>query len=146
LAAASEDKKRRELIAEAENYAADLEASRIRKIYAAYRESIQEMRQSLGLDGHSDPYLFDFLNQQKWATAYEKNQQGQNTFVLNNSGSAPGITLPPLAAGQSPSEQSSNRSVTTFTPQLQSKDANVADSQNPIPGLRQPVRETNRSN
>jgi len=135
LAAASEDKKRRELIAEAENYAADLEASRIRKIYAAYRDSIHEMRQSLGLDRRSDPYLFDFLNQQKWATAYEKNQQGQNTFVLNNGGSAPGITLPSLPAGQPP-EQPGSRSATTFTPPLQSKDANVADSKNPSTRLR----------
>jgi regulator of protease activity HflC (stomatin/prohibitin superfamily) len=94
LAEASEEKKRRELIAEAENYAADLEASRTLKLYAAYSESIREFRRELGLGPGSDPYLFDFLNQQKWATAYEKNQQGQNTFVLNNGGNAPSMVLP----------------------------------------------------
>jgi hypothetical protein len=40
LIEATEEKKRRELIAEADNYSADLEASRIRKLYAAYLESI----------------------------------------------------------------------------------------------------------
>ena len=94
LAEASEEKKRRELIAEAENYAADLEASRTLKLYAAYSEAIQRMRQSLGLTSANDPSLFDFLNQQKWATAYEKNQQGQNTFVLNNTSSPVTVTLP----------------------------------------------------
>lgn len=94
LAEASEEKKRRELIAEADNYAADLEASRTRKLYAAYSESIQQMRKSLGISSANDPSLFDFLNQQKWATAYEKNQQGQNTFVLNNTATAVPVTLP----------------------------------------------------
>lgn len=94
LVEASEEKKRRELIAEAENYAADLEASRTRKLYAAYRDSIRDFRSSLGLGPESDPYLFEFLNQQKWATAYEKNQQGQNTFVLNNSTGSPSLVLP----------------------------------------------------
>jgi len=84
LAEASEEKKRRELIAEAENYAADLEASRTRKLYAAYSESINSLRGTLKLGNRETPALFDFLNQQKWAAAYQKNQQGQNTFVLNN--------------------------------------------------------------
>lgn len=96
LAAASEEKKRRELIAEGENYAADLEASRTRKLYAAYRESIRDFRRDLGLTAAGDRYLFEFLSQQKWATAYEKNQQGQNTFVLNNSGGEPSLVLPSL--------------------------------------------------
>lgn len=94
LAEASEEKKRRELIAEAENYAADLEASRTRKLYAAYSDAIRDFRSALGMERGSDQALFDFLNQQKWATAYEKNQSGQNTFVLNNSGGAPGVVLP----------------------------------------------------
>ena len=94
LAEASEEKKRRELIAEAENYAADLEASRTRKLYAAYSDSIQQMRKALGISSANDPSLFDFLNQQKWAAAYEKNQQGQNTFVLNNTATAIPVTLP----------------------------------------------------
>lgn len=100
LAAASEEKKRRELIAEAENYAADLEASRTRKLYAAYSESIREFRRSLGLSSDSDRYLFEFLNQQKWAAAYEKNQQGQNTFVLTNTSGAPPVVLPATAAAR----------------------------------------------
>jgi len=98
LAEASEEKKRRELIAEAENYAADQEASQTRKLYAAYTESIREMRHALGITSSNEPYLLDFLNQQKWASAYQKNQQGQNTFVLNNSGSAVPLTLPPPQA------------------------------------------------
>ncbi len=139
LAAASEDKKRRELIAEAENYAADLEASRTRKIYAAYRDSIRDMRQSLGLTGQSDPYLFDFLNQQKWAAAYEKNQQGQNTFVLNNSGLATGLTLQALPSGKSQATQAGRASLLSPT-QQQIKENHAADTQNSSTGLRQPVR------
>ena len=98
LAEASEEKKRRELIAEGENYAAEQEASQTRKLYAAYTESIREMRQSLGISSNNERYLLDFLNQQKWASAYQKNQQGQNTFVLNNTASNVPVTLPsPLA-------------------------------------------------
>lgn len=99
LAEASEEKKRRELIAEAENYAADLEASRTRKLYAAYSEAVSDFRSTLGLRQGEEPALFDFLNQQKWATAYEKNQQGQNTFVLNNTGGAPALVLPSPTQG-----------------------------------------------
>lgn len=95
LVEATEEKKRRELIAEAENYAADQEASRIRKLYAAYLDSIQALQQALGQsDGSSDVALFQFLTQQKWATAYEKNQEGQNTIVIQNTQSAPALTLP----------------------------------------------------
>ncbi|MFA5517442.1 MAG: SPFH domain-containing protein [Desulfuromonadales bacterium] len=94
LAEASEEKKRRELIAEAENYAADQEASRTRKLYAAYSEAITDFRRSLGMAPGNDQALFEFLNQQKWATAYEKNQAGQNTFVLNNTNGSPAVVLP----------------------------------------------------
>ncbi len=94
LAEASEEKKRRELLAEADNYAADQEASQTRKLYAAYTESIRQMRHSLGISSNNEPYLLDFLNQQKWAAAYQKNQQGQNTFVLNNTSSTVPVTLP----------------------------------------------------
>jgi hypothetical protein len=94
LAEASEEKKRRELIAEADNYAADQEASQTRKLYAAYTESIRQMRESLGISSNNERYLLDFLNQQKWAAAYQKNQQGQNTFVLNNTASTVPVTLP----------------------------------------------------
>ena len=98
LVAATEEKKRRELIAEAENYAADQEASRIRKLYAAYLDSIQSLQKALGRsDGSTDVALFQFLTQQKWATAYEKNQEGQNTMVIQNTQGTPALTLPPPA-------------------------------------------------
>lgn len=96
LVEATEEKKRRELIAEAENYAADQEASRIRKLYAAYLSGIQSLQQALGRpDGSTDLPLLQFLTQQKWATAYEKNQSGQNTLVIQNTQGAPALTIPP---------------------------------------------------
>jgi regulator of protease activity HflC (stomatin/prohibitin superfamily) len=95
LVEATEEKKRRELIAEAENYAADQEASRIRKLYAAYLDSIQALQKALGRsDGSTDVALFQFLTQQKWAAAYEKNQEGQSTIVIQNTQGAPNLTLP----------------------------------------------------
>jgi regulator of protease activity HflC (stomatin/prohibitin superfamily) len=98
LVEASEEKKRRELIAEAENYAADQEASRIKKLYAAYLEGIKALQDEIGRsDGSTDTALLRFLVQQKWAAAYEKNQTGQNTVVIQNTDSAPSVTLP-LAA------------------------------------------------
>lgn len=105
LVAASEEKKRRELIAEAENYAADQEASRIRKLYAAYLDGISTLQKAVGRpDGSTDMALMKFLVQQKWASAYEKNQTGQNTVVIQNTDSgAPPITLPPL--GNNPGEK-----------------------------------------
>ncbi len=103
LVAATEEKKRRELIAEAENYAADQEASRIRKLYAAYLDSIQALQKALGRsDGSTDMALFQFLTQQKWATAYEKNQEGQNTIVIQNTQGVPALTLPPPPAAGKP--------------------------------------------
>jgi regulator of protease activity HflC (stomatin/prohibitin superfamily) len=103
LVEATEEKKRRELIAEAENYAADQEASRIRKLYAAYLDSIQALQKALGRsDGSTDMALFQFLTQQKWATAYEKNQEGQNTIVIQNTQGVPALTLPPPPAAWNP--------------------------------------------
>ncbi len=97
LVEATEEKKRRELIAEAENYAADQEASRIRKLYAAYMDSIQSLQKNLGRkDGSTDVPLLHFLTQQKWASAYEKNQEGQNTVVIQNTQGTPALTLPTL--------------------------------------------------
>lgn len=95
LAAATEEKKRRELIAEAANYAADQEAARIRKLYKAYLDSISSLQHALGKSEEGiEPDLLQFLTQQKWATAYA-NQTGQKTFVLHGTGnSAPSITLP----------------------------------------------------
>ena len=98
LVEASEEKKRRELIAEAENYAADQEASRIRKLDAAYVDGISQLLKTVGQpDGSTDTALLKFLDQQRWAAAYEKNQTGQNTVVIQNTESAPAVTLPPLA-------------------------------------------------
>lgn len=95
LIEATEEKKRRQLIAEAENYAADQEAARIRKLYAAYLASIQELQQKIG--GKSEAVnmaLLQFLTQQKWAAAYEKNETGQNTVVIQNTESSPALTIP----------------------------------------------------
>lgn len=95
LVAASDEKKRRELIAEAENYAADQEASRIRKLYTAYLDGISRLQKKVGrADGSTDRALLQFLVQQKWASAYEKNQTGQNTVVIQNTEKVPPITLP----------------------------------------------------
>ncbi len=95
LVAATEEKKRRQLIAEAENYAADQEASRIRKLYAAYLEGISSLQKEIGKpDGSTDTSLLQFLVQQKWASAYEKNQTGQNTVVIQNTDKIPPVTLP----------------------------------------------------
>ena len=96
LVEATEEKKRRQLIAEADNYAADQEADRIRKLYKAYLEGIRSLHLALGGTETQkvNPALFRFLSQQKWATAYEKNQTDQKTFVLHDSGQSPAITLP----------------------------------------------------
>lgn len=95
LVEATEEKKRRELIAEADNYAADQEASRIRKLYAAYVDGIKALQSSIGRsDGSTDEAILQFLTQQKWATAYEKNQEGQQTVVIQNTQGAPALTLP----------------------------------------------------
>jgi len=96
LVEATEEKKRRQLIAEAENYAADQEADRIKKLYKAYLTGIQSLHLALGGSDNETvhPALLEFLSQQKWAAAYEKNQSEQNTFVLHGSGRAPSLTLP----------------------------------------------------
>ena len=101
LVEASEEKKRRELIAEAENYAADQEASRIRKLYAAYVDGVSQLMKAVGQpDGSTDTALLKFLDQQRWAAAYEKNQSGQNTVVIQNTDSAPAVTLPSLPGSE----------------------------------------------
>ena len=104
LVQATEEKKRRQLIAEADNYAADQEAQRITKLYKAYLDSIKSFHLALGgREGQRvNPDLLEFLSQQKWATAYEKNESNQKTFVLHGSGKAPAITLPFQAGQQSP--------------------------------------------
>lgn len=105
LVEATEEKKRRELIAEAENYAADQEASRIRKLYAAYLEGIQSLQRGLGRgDGSADRALLEFLVQQQWAAAYEKHQTGQNTMVIQNTQGRTALTLPAPPGGPAPAE------------------------------------------
>jgi regulator of protease activity HflC (stomatin/prohibitin superfamily) len=109
LVEATEEKKRRELIAEAENYAADQEASRIRKLYAAYLESIELLQKAIGrMDGTTDVAIFEFLNQQKWAAAYEKNQGDQQTIVIQNTQGAPALTIPPIAPNSKDSREIEN--------------------------------------
>jgi regulator of protease activity HflC (stomatin/prohibitin superfamily) len=103
LIEATEEKKKRELIAEAENYAADQEASRIRKLYAAYLDSIASLQKALGRpDGSTDVALLEFLTQQKWASAYEKNDRGQQTIVIQNTQGSPALTLPAPPAAPAP--------------------------------------------
>lgn len=98
LVEATEEKKKRQLISEAENYAADQEADRIKKLYKAYLEGIQALHKALGgLKNESvNPALFEFLSQQRWASAYEKSQSEQKTFVLHGAGQPPSMTLPSL--------------------------------------------------
>ncbi|MCF8052596.1 MAG: SPFH domain-containing protein [Desulfobacterales bacterium] len=104
LIEASEEKKRRQLIAEAENYAADQEASRIRKLYAAYLDGIESLQKTVGRkDGSTDRALLEFLTQQKWATAYENNAEGQRTVVIQNTQTSPGLTLPAAEPAAAPS-------------------------------------------
>ncbi|HKK91057.1 MAG TPA: SPFH domain-containing protein [Desulfobacteraceae bacterium] len=96
LVEATEEKKRRQLIAEAENYAADQEAARIKKMYKAYLDGIKGLQSALGSAEKEsvNPALLEFLSQQKWATAYEKSSSDQKTFVLHGSGASPGLALP----------------------------------------------------
>lgn len=109
LVEATEEKKRRQLIAEADNYAADQESDRIRKLYKAYLDGVQSLHLALGggEDSRVNPALFEFLSQQKWATAYEKNQGTQKTFVLHGSNRPPAMTLPSFVEEQMKSEGSS---------------------------------------
>lgn len=99
LVEATEEKKRRQLIAEADNYAADQEAERIKKLYKAYLDGIQSLHLALGGSANQsvNPALFEFLSQQKWATAYEKSPSVQKTFVLHGAGKPPSLTLPSLS-------------------------------------------------
>jgi len=94
LIEATEEKKKRELIAEAENYATNQEASRIHKLYTAYLDNISALQKGLSDDSEQvDMSILQFLVQQKWASAYEKNQGGQNTIVIQNTGNSPGLTI-----------------------------------------------------
>jgi hypothetical protein len=46
------------------------------------------------MDGTTDIALFEFLTQQKWAAAYEKNQGDQQTIVIQNTQTTPALTIP----------------------------------------------------
>ena len=115
LVEATEEKKRRQLIAEADNYAADQEADRIKKLYKAYLEGIQSLHLALGGSDKQgvNPALFEFLSQQKWATAYEKNQSEQKTFVLHGAGRPPSLTLPSLFRKRMDTPLKSNKEETS---------------------------------
>ncbi|MCF8088409.1 MAG: SPFH domain-containing protein [Desulfotignum sp.] len=117
LVEATEEKKRRQLIAEAENYAADQESDRIRKLYKAYLDGIRSLHLALGgtEKGGVNPALLEFLSQQKWATAYEKNQGDQKTFVLHGSTGPPALTLPHFQNKQA-AESTSEPDVQKKTP------------------------------
>jgi hypothetical protein len=57
---------------------------------------IESLQKALGRpDGSTDLPLLQFLTQQKWATAYEKNQGGQSTLVIQNTQGSPALTIPP---------------------------------------------------
>ena len=115
LVEATEEKKRRQLIAEADNYAADQDADRIKKLYKAYLVGIQSLHLALGGSDKQgvNPALFEFLSQQKWATAYEKSQSEQKTFVLHGTGLPPSITLPPLLQKRMDTPLKSNKEETS---------------------------------
>lgn len=120
LVEATEEKKRRQLIAEADNYAADQEADRIRKLYRAYLDGIQSLNIALGGPSNTiNPALLQFLSQQKWATAYEKNQTDQKTFVLHSQNDTPAITLP--YPGPSPVPENLKTEDKTNTDTVQNK-------------------------
>ena len=118
LVEATEEKKRRQLIAEAENYAADQEADRIHKLYKAYLEGIRSLHLALGGSETQEvnPALFDFLSQQKWASAYEKNQSDQTTFVLHGSGQTPSVTLPSVLKAPEPAPTQASAKTDSKTP------------------------------
>ncbi len=73
-------------------------------VYAAYLSGIQDLQRALGReDGSIDTALLEFLTYQKWATAYEKQQLGQNTVVIQNTqGNTPAFVLPAFNSANRP--------------------------------------------
>ena len=60
-----------------------------------------DLQKSVGRpDGSTDTVLLEFLTQQKWAAAYEKNQSGQNTVIIQGTTGTPSLTLPAPAVKQ----------------------------------------------
>ena len=55
----------------------------------------QALQKGLGRgDDATDTALLQFLVQQQWASAYEKNQTGQNTMVIQNTQGNSTVALP----------------------------------------------------
>ncbi len=83
LKEASLRKKELELIA-------DGESELINRTYNAHSEGVKKFMTATGM---SKEQAVEYLNQQRWASAYEKSKD-QKTFVINNGGEKLGITLP----------------------------------------------------
>jgi len=83
LKEASLRKKELELIA-------DGESELINRTYNAHSEGVKKFMAATGM---SKEQAVEYLNQQRWASAYEKSKD-QKTFVINNGGEKLGITLP----------------------------------------------------
>ena len=83
LKEASQRKKELELIA-------DGESELINRTYNAHSEGVKKFMAATGM---SKEQAVEYLDQQRWASAYEKSKD-QKTFVINNGGEKLGITLP----------------------------------------------------
>lgn len=83
LMEASQRKKELELIA-------DGESQLIQRTYNAHADGVQKFMKETGL---SKEEAVSYLNQQRWASAYEKSKD-QKTYVINNSNEKLGITIP----------------------------------------------------
>jgi len=83
LKEASQRKKELELIA-------DGESELINRTYNAHSEGVKKFMDSTGM---TKEQAVEYLNQQRWASAYEKSKD-QKTFVINNGGDKLGMTLP----------------------------------------------------
>ncbi|MBM3200207.1 SPFH domain-containing protein [Candidatus Woesearchaeota archaeon] len=83
LKEASQRKKELELIA-------DGESELINRTYNAHSEGVKKFMEATGM---TKEQAVEYLNQQRWASAYEKSKD-QKTFVINNGGNGLGLTLP----------------------------------------------------
>lgn len=83
LMEASQRKKELELIA-------DGESQLITRTYNAHSEGVKKFMEKTGLNRED---VVNYLNQQRWAGAYEKSKD-QKTYVINNSNEKLGLTIP----------------------------------------------------
>ena len=83
LTEASQRKKELELIADGEQQA-------ILRTYKGHTEGVKKFMEETGLTKEE---AINYLNQQRWASAYEKSKD-QKTYVINNSSQNLGITVP----------------------------------------------------